>query len=136
MQDLLLGESGRKNSRKQIRKSNVPIEGFRDDVCSVIANGCISGPHSSFWHVSPRALDALIWRLFYSVRFEARATLPLLVIIYSYNFVQRDLPFSDGGWNETKRDRARGSEKACAVAHAFVNVCRCRHPPTYANHLI
>lgn len=61
--------------------------------------------------------------------------LPLLVIIYSYNSVQRDLPLSLAA-DKAERERARGSERACAVAHAFVNVCRCRHPPTYANHLI
>ena len=44
---------------------------------------------------------------------------------------------------ERERGRGRGVEwwpgkrgDKVAAAHAFVNVCRCRHPPTYANHLI
>lgn len=58
--------------------------------------------------------------------------LPLLVIIYSYNFVQRDLPpYSVRRIErETERDGARGSERACARG---TRVCQCLpvSTPTY-----
>lgn len=53
-------------TRKETLAAREPrTSGLRDDVCRIIANGCISDPHS-VRHVSPRALVALIWRLLYS----------------------------------------------------------------------
>lgn len=50
IQDLLFKRAkGEGSYADKIRKSYVPIEdSFRNDVCSVIANGCISDPHSPF----------------------------------------------------------------------------------------
>lgn len=69
----LLSEQRKGLSQPNSKKQAVPIGGFRNDVCSVIANGCISDPHSLFdtcrpCVATPRAFDALIWRLLYNVK--------------------------------------------------------------------
>lgn len=48
---------------------------------------------------------------FYNVRLEARGMLPLLVIIYSYNFVQRDLPLSLAANKARRSARKRERER-------------------------
>lgn len=70
------GEQLRSFPSVGIARKNVPIEsGFRDDVCRIIANGCISDPHSAPTRVAPWPV-ALIWRLLYSAsRGSVRASI-------------------------------------------------------------
>lgn len=147
----LVGETRKRASIGRGRGRERETEsGFRDDVCRIIANGCISDPHS-VRHVSPRARCSYLAGCFTARRRNSRAALPLLVIIYSYISYRTGLcpfhlllpasPFSpmadkETGVRDQERERERARARERAVAHAFVNVCRCRHPPTYANHLI
>lgn len=61
---------------------------------------------------------------------EARGMLPLLVIIYSYNFVQRSLPLS---WRWIERDGAGPSARKRESMCCGTRVCQCLpvSTPTY-----
>lgn len=141
-----LPNSGRAGTRRRLSSR---LACFRSNVCTVIANGCISDPQPAR-HVSTRGAYLLSRNWF---------TSNLAVSIIRNNIFFFIIPtalFSPrwgGGWcgeNEAReKQRGRrvwrrerkgwiGGERGdkVAAAHAFVNVCRCRHPPTYANHLI
>lgn len=84
--------------------------------------------------MSPRALDTLIWRLLYNARLEprGRGMLPLLVIIYSYNFVQRDLPPLFCAADRARDGAGRSARKRESMCRG-TRVCQCLpvSTPTY-----